>query len=159
MRDLFNLDNKVAVITGGMGQLGQQYAVSLAEFGAKVAIIDKIDSSKKELDEFKKYKSTNIIKIFKADITKRNEVENVLKEILSAWNIPDILINNAAIDSPPDAPASENGPFESYPEESLNKIIDVNIKGTFICCQVINVFEIICLTKTINIVQESSQEW
>lgn len=136
MKDLFDLTDKIAVITGGLGQLGQQYAVSLAEYGAMIAIIDKVDSSKKELENFKKYKLKNIIKIFKADITKKNEIENILKEITSIWNVPDILINNAAIDSPPDAPASENGPFESYPEESLNKIIDVNIKGTFICCQV-----------------------
>ena len=47
------------------------------------------------------------------------------------------MINNAALDSPPDAPESEVGPFEDYPESSYEKVMDVNIKGTFLCCQVV----------------------
>jgi NAD(P)-dependent dehydrogenase (short-subunit alcohol dehydrogenase family) len=53
------------------------------------------------------------------------------------WGIPHALINNAAIDSPPDASAAENGPFEEYPEASWDKVMEVNVKGTFLCCQVI----------------------
>jgi len=45
-------------------------------------------------------------------------------------------VNNAAIDSPPDAPADEVGPFESYPEESFDRVMDVNVKGTVVPCQV-----------------------
>ena len=136
MKDLFDLDNKIAVITGGLGQLGQQFSSALAQYGAKVAIVDITSSPKKMSEEFETYLNKGIIKIFKADITKRDELENVLQEIIKIWDTPDILINNAAIDSPPDAPASENGQFESYPESSFDKIIDINLKGTFICCQV-----------------------
>jgi NAD(P)-dependent dehydrogenase (short-subunit alcohol dehydrogenase family) len=50
--------------------------------------------------------------------------------------VPFGLVNNAALDTPPDAPASENGPFETYPESSFDRVIDVNLKGTFLCCQV-----------------------
>ena len=42
-----------------------------------------------------------------------------------------------ACTSPPDAPAEEVGPFESYPEASFDRVMDVNVKGTFLCCQVV----------------------
>ena len=50
--------------------------------------------------------------------------------------MPHALINAAAIDSPPDAPAGENGPFETYPLESWNRVMDVNVTGLMLCCQV-----------------------
>lgn len=130
MEDLFSLKNKIAVLTGGLGQLGRQYAAALVAYGAKVAIIDVVD---KPADDCLK---NDAIKIFKADITNRTELEKVLKDISAVWGVPNILINNAALDSPPSAPPTENGPFESYPEESLDKIMAVNLKGTFLCCQV-----------------------
>ena len=50
--------------------------------------------------------------------------------------MPHALVNNAAIDSPPDAPADEVGPFEDYPEASFDRVMDVNVKGTLVPCQV-----------------------
>lgn len=136
MKNLFKLDKKVAVITGGLGQLGQQFSIALADYGAKVAILDVVSISKKEDVNFKKYKAAERIKVFMVDITKRKEIEKCLEKINNVWETPQILINNAAVDSPPDTPLEENGPFESYPESSLDEIINVNIKGTFYCCQV-----------------------
>jgi len=49
----------------------------------------------------------------------------------------DLLVNNAALDSPPDAPVEEVGPFETYPEASFDQVMDVNVKGTLLCCQVV----------------------
>jgi NAD(P)-dependent dehydrogenase (short-subunit alcohol dehydrogenase family) len=46
-------------------------------------------------------------------------------------------VNNAALDSPPDAPAEEVGPFETYPESSFDEVMDVNVKGVVLCCQVV----------------------
>ena len=60
-----------------------------------------------------------------------------LRQIEAAWGTPHVLINNAALDSPPGAPAAENGPFETYPVASLDKVIEVNLKGVVLCCQVI----------------------
>jgi NAD(P)-dependent dehydrogenase (short-subunit alcohol dehydrogenase family) len=71
-----------------------------------------------------------------ADITRRADLEAALTTIEKAWDVPFGLVNNAALDTPPDAPASENGPFETYPESSFDRVIDVNLKGTFLCCQV-----------------------
>lgn len=136
MNNLFSLRNKICIVTGGLGQLGQQYSTALASYEARVAIIDVISSPKKTLLEFESFKKRGRIKIWVADITKREELEMVLNQIQKKWGTPDVLINNAGIDSPPNAPASENGPFETYPESSLDKIIAVNLKGTFLCCQV-----------------------
>lgn len=136
MKKLFNLDGRIAVVTGGLGQLGQQYSAVLSEYGAKVAIIDIFDVSKKMTPVFKRHYESGHIKVFKTDITNRPEIEATLGKIAKLWSTPDILINNAGLDSPPNAPATENGPFETYPEKSLDKIINVNIKGTFFCCQV-----------------------
>ncbi len=59
------------------------------------------------------------------------------EEIEAEWGAPHLLVNNAGLDSPPDAPAEEVGPFETYPEASFDAVLDVNVKGAFLCCQVI----------------------
>lgn len=46
-------------------------------------------------------------------------------------------MNAAAIDSPPGAPAQDNGPFEHFPESSWDRVMDVNVKGIMLCCQVV----------------------
>lgn len=135
-KNLFDLAGKIAVVTGGFGQLGQEYSSALVEAGAKVFILDVFDTPKVSGQGFDHYFRDSKIMAKKCDITNREELEEGLKEIKRTWGVPDILINNAALDSPPNAPAKENGPFETYPEESLDKILDVNIKGTFLCCQV-----------------------
>jgi NAD(P)-dependent dehydrogenase (short-subunit alcohol dehydrogenase family) len=138
---LFSLDGKIGVVTGGLGFLGQQFSRELVRSGAKVAILDVSEwpaknSKKQALEGFQNFIEEGRIRVFKADITRRAEIESSLRAISQDWGVPDILINNAAIDSPPDAPASENGPFEDYPENSLDKILEVNLKAPFLCCQV-----------------------
>ncbi len=64
-------------------------------------------------------------------------IEESLREVEAEWGVPHLLVNNAALDSPPDAPAEEVGPFETYPESSFDEVLDVNVKGTFLCCQAI----------------------
>jgi NAD(P)-dependent dehydrogenase (short-subunit alcohol dehydrogenase family) len=77
------------------------------------------------------------LRVLPVDISQRASLEVGLREITSAWGIPDALINNAALDSPPNAPAEENGPFETYPESSWDKVMQVNVKGVMLACQVI----------------------
>jgi 3-oxoacyl-[acyl-carrier protein] reductase len=68
-------------------------------------------------------------------VTDRASIQGALDELVAEWGIPHVLVNNAALDSPPDAPAEEVGPFEDYPEASFDAVMDVNVKGTFLCCQ------------------------
>jgi NAD(P)-dependent dehydrogenase (short-subunit alcohol dehydrogenase family) len=88
----FNLNGKIAVVTGGCGFLGEQHCLALAEIGAKVIALDLATSSKPE--------SFNKLEIFviSCDITDENEVMKVFKGIAEEHKKVDILINNAAID-------------------------------------------------------------
>lgn len=134
MKELFELTDKIAVLTGGLGQLGVQFAITLAKQGAKIAIIDIHTNCKN--NELKSLIHQGKVKLFECNITDKNAVEKCYHKITTDFGIPDILINNAALDSPPNASALENGPFEDYPASSLDNILNVNIKGTFICCQI-----------------------
>jgi NAD(P)-dependent dehydrogenase (short-subunit alcohol dehydrogenase family) len=134
-KDLFTLKDRIIVITGGMGQLGQQYAGALMDYGAKVAIVD-LQIRKANLNDKLARHSESDFMLLRADVTRRSSLEAALREIKRQWDIPHALVNNAALDSPPDAPAEENGPFENYPESSWNDIMNVNVKGVFLCCQV-----------------------
>jgi NAD(P)-dependent dehydrogenase (short-subunit alcohol dehydrogenase family) len=122
---LFDLSGRVAVVTGGLGQLGSVYVAGLAERGMRVAVLDV------ETGDVPDGSSS-----YQADVTKRVELDRALAEIEREWGAPHLLVNNAALDSPPDAPAEEVGPFETYPEASLDEVMDVNVKGVVLCCQV-----------------------
>ncbi|MFH0732479.1 MAG: SDR family oxidoreductase [Candidatus Omnitrophota bacterium] len=134
-KDIFSLKGKIAVVTGGLGQLGVQFSLVLAQRQAKVAIFD--IKTKNIPGVIKKYIDNGKIKCFYADVTKPDSIKGALEKTKSSFGSPDILINNAAIDSAPDAPYEENGPFEEYPESSWDKVMDANLKGVFLCSQII----------------------
>jgi NAD(P)-dependent dehydrogenase (short-subunit alcohol dehydrogenase family) len=117
--DLFSLVGRVAVVTGGEGQLGREIVRGLEERGARVAVFD-LQAER-----------------FRVDVTDRSAIEAATEEVAREWCTPHVLVNAAALDSPPDAPAEEVGPVESYPEASFDEVMDVNVKGTFLCCQVL----------------------
>jgi len=124
--DAFSLDGRVAVVTGGRGQLGAEIARGLVERGARVAIFD-----------VEQLPDHGAIRAFPIDVTDRKAIEEATAEVVDDWGPPHVLVNAAGIDSPPDAPAEEVGPFEDYPVESFDEVMAVNVKGTFLCCQVI----------------------
>lgn len=130
---LFSLKNEIVVLTGGYGLIGAALAKGLAELGAKVAVIELQPDAAKTSALFGGAES---IAVFGADVTKRDQLERALAAIRARWGAPTGLVNNAALDSPPDAPVEENGPFESYPEESWDRVMQVNAKGVFLCAQV-----------------------
>jgi NAD(P)-dependent dehydrogenase (short-subunit alcohol dehydrogenase family) len=117
--DLFSLRDRVAIVTGGAGQIGREIVRALEERGALVAVFDL------EAEQFR------------VDVTDRKAIEQATEQVTRQWGAPHVLVNAAALDSPPDAPPEEVGPVESYPEESFDEVMGVNVKGTFLCCQVI----------------------
>lgn len=134
LEKLFGLTGKVAIITGAAGQLGGEYVRALLKAGASVGAFDTwLENPKGNL---KLIKSKKLV-LVKVDITKKESIKQALKKVLLHLGEPDILINNAALDTPPDASELDTGPFETYPEKSWQQMMDVNLKGMFFCCQVI----------------------
>jgi NAD(P)-dependent dehydrogenase (short-subunit alcohol dehydrogenase family) len=123
---LFDLEGRVAVVTGGMGQLGQVYLAGLAERGMHVASFDVAPGE-----------VPDGVRGYEVDVTDRASVARAVDDVAAEWGVPHVLVNNAGLDSPPDAPAEEVGSFEEYPEAAFDAVMDVNVKGTLLCCQVL----------------------
>lgn len=121
----FCLAGEVVVVTGGMGQLGAHFVEALVAAGAEVAVVDPADGAV----------PAGVLHL-EADVTDRGSLEAALAAVTEAFGAPSGLVNNAALDAPPHAPAEESGPFEHYPESSWDAVMDVNVKGVFLCCQV-----------------------
>jgi NAD(P)-dependent dehydrogenase (short-subunit alcohol dehydrogenase family) len=132
--DKFSLSGRIAIITGASGQLGGEYTKTLLAAGASVAAFDINPGNPKST--IRNIQSNKLITVA-VDITKKDSLQKGLQEVVDRFGDPSILINNAAIDAPPDASEQDTGPFESYSEYAWDSMIDVNLKGTFLCCQVI----------------------
>ena len=130
---LFNVGAEVVLITGVAGQLGSEYAQAFLERGARVVGLDIRTSAGSEALSLK---FPGQYLFCEADVTKKPSLQEALIQIADQFGMPTVLINNAAIDSPPSSPPEENGPFEEYPETSWDKVMDVNMKGMYLCCQV-----------------------
>jgi NAD(P)-dependent dehydrogenase (short-subunit alcohol dehydrogenase family) len=135
-QDLFCIRDRLVVVTGGLGQLGRQYTAALLGHGAKVAILDVVTEHSDMFQEFGEQASSNLL-VIPTDVTRRESIAAALSRVEGQWGVPHALINNAALDSPPHSPAEENGPFETYPESSWDQVMQVNVKGVFLCAQVI----------------------
>lgn len=122
--NLFDLSGKVVVITGGGGRLGGQFARTLVARGARVANLDLAPAT------------IEGALAVACDVTDRATLEDALARITDEFGTPHGLINAAALDSHPDAPAEENGPFEDYPLESWETVMGVNATGVMLACQV-----------------------
>jgi len=129
------LQDSVVFITGGLGQLGRQFTRTLLGQGAKVAVFDLQAPETPDAGHGAEF--ADRLLFLQGSVTSKADLEKALEAVQERWETPHGLVNNAALDSPPGAPAEENGPFETYPEASFDTIMDVNVKGVFLCCQVI----------------------
>ena len=125
--DLFSVKDRIVVVTGGLGQLGRQFSLALLERGARVVVMDVQVDEKKVVERFGDQRENPNLMFVAVDITRRASIEAGLQQVVERWGVPHALINNAALDSPPNAPASENGPFETYPEDSFDRVMEVNV--------------------------------
>jgi NAD(P)-dependent dehydrogenase (short-subunit alcohol dehydrogenase family) len=132
----FDLTGKVAIVTGASGLIGQNHCMALAEAGANVVICDMNESKCNELKAKLPNPEQHLVQVF--DVTKKAEIEKTKVEILLKYDKIDILINNAAMNDMFENPmlAGQQSMFEHYPLEMLQKSMDVNITGVFLCSQV-----------------------
>ncbi|MBJ3774292.1 SDR family oxidoreductase [Acuticoccus mangrovi] len=136
MSDLFSVRGKTIIVTGGLGQLGRSFANHLAGEGAKVAIYSRRPIADDDLAAL--FPSTvDDIRVFEASVTDKAALKAATDELVANWGVPHVLINNAGIDSKPSGPAEQNGPFETYPQEFWDEVIDVNLTGVMLTTQVV----------------------
>tara|TARA_A100001011_G_scaffold399632_1_gene509243 strand:- start:3457 stop:4209 length:753 start_codon:yes stop_codon:yes gene_type:complete len=122
----YNFENRTALITGGAQGFGLDIAKRFLNFGAKVIIWD-IDE--KLLDKTKKDINDTNLSSDIVDVSIYKDVEKATSKILVNSKI-DILINNAGITGP-------TTPLWKYDIELWNKIVEINLFGTFNCCRAI----------------------
>jgi 2-[hydroxy(phenyl)methyl]-succinyl-CoA dehydrogenase BbsD subunit len=121
--------DRVAIVTGSASGIGRQTALRLAERGAAVVIND-IDGDKvrNTVDEFRRngWRVTGVV----SDVSKKAEVENMVKETIDKFGQIDILINNAGLE--------RAGALRKLSESDWDLTIDVNLKGAFLCTQAVH---------------------
>lgn len=136
---LFSVKDKICIVTGGLGQIGKNFVQELYRREAKVAVfarhvpVDKIEAifPAAEYDYDR-------LKFYAVDINKKETIHAALDAMEAVWHdAPDVLVNNAGIDTQPSAPPEVSGPFENFPEEVFREVVDVNLVGTFLCCQAV----------------------
>ena len=124
----FNLDGKVALVTGAANGLGVAFAEAMAEAGADVVCAD-IDAKGLEETVRKIEKIGKKALAFMCDVTKEEDVKNVMKKTEVAFGRLDILFNNAGI-------AEETPkPLHEYTTQEWNRILAVDLQGVFFCAR------------------------
>ena len=135
---LFSVENKICIVTGGLGQIGKNFVEELVTRGAKVAVFSRTVNQKRIDETFPPEKFDHSkLAFYAVDINKKETIEVALDAIEAAWGVPDVLVNNAGIDTQPSAPPEVSGPFEKFPEEVFREVVDVNLVGTFLMCQAV----------------------
>jgi len=122
----FDLKEKVAIVTGGAGGLGCAISLTLADAGADVVIADlNEEEDSKMVDQIKKKKRKSLY--FKIDVTSSKDVNAMSAQVVKEFGSLDIMVNCAGI-------TKRLEPL-NFSEEIFDRIIAVNLKGTFLCAQ------------------------
>jgi len=130
--NLFSLENRVALVTGGRRGIGKAIVLMLAEAGANIVVCDYAD----ENNELAKLtgaveKLGRRCLVLKADVSKSQDVEAMAQKTLDAYGKIDVLVNNAGI-----SPATP--PIPELKETDWDAVIDINLKGTYLCCKAVS---------------------
>lgn len=134
---LFDVSDRVVVITGALGQIGAEFTKAFLERGAKVAAVSRTVDEKRLEQTFGEWASSDSLLGLAADITDKASILTALDKLEIKWSNPDVLINNAGLDTQPSAPPEVSGPFEDFPEEVFREVIEVNLVGTFLITQAV----------------------
>lgn len=122
VKQLFQLDGKIALITGGSRGLGLQMAEALGEMGCKLAIsarkADELAEAKQHLEGLG-YEVLTVVN----DLSKTEQIPALVDEVAQRFGTIDILVNNAG--------ATWSAPAEEYPDEAWHKVLGLNVDSLF----------------------------
>jgi NAD(P)-dependent dehydrogenase (short-subunit alcohol dehydrogenase family) len=125
MNNLFDINSKIALVTGGSRGIGAMIAEGFVKNGVKTYITSRkkedCDKKAKELSKFGQCIS------LPADLTDLNEMDNLVSIIKDKESYLNILVNNAG--------AAWGAPFDDFPENGWDKVMDTNVKSVFFLCQ------------------------
>jgi NAD(P)-dependent dehydrogenase (short-subunit alcohol dehydrogenase family) len=120
------LKGKIAIVTGARRGMGKSHALTLAKAGAKVVVCDiSKQDCQKVVEEIEKAGGEGLA--LKCDVTKKEEVEEMVKKTVERFGKIDILVNNAGI--------CQFIPFLEMSEEDWDRTLDINLKGYFLVAQ------------------------
>ncbi len=123
-----NLKNKVAIVTGARRGIGKAIALELAKKGASVVVSDiNLEEQKQVVEEIKNLGQKALA--IKADVTRKKEINSMIEKTINEFGQIDILVNNAGI--------SGLKQFESMTEKDWDKVLDINLKGVFLCTKTV----------------------
>ena len=124
--ELFDLSNKVSIITGGADGLGRIFATALAEAGSNIVIcsrkLEKCEATAHNLEKL----GVKVLAI-KCDISQEEDIDNIVAKTIKEFQRIDILVNNSG--------RTWGASPEEFKIEDWKKVIDVNINGTFMFSQ------------------------
>ena len=127
-KTLFDLESKVAVVIGGTGVLCGEMAWGLLQAGSRIVLVGR--NEKKADRHFKRWGSfSEEARFFKADVTKRDQLNKIVSTVMKWFGHIDIWINGAAIAPPV--------PYLEITDEQFNSILNVDLKSVHMGCQVI----------------------
>jgi NAD(P)-dependent dehydrogenase (short-subunit alcohol dehydrogenase family) len=122
----FRLDGRVALVTGGGQGIGRAFAHALGEAGAAVAVVDRVATSAEAVVAELTAKGIEALTVV-ADVTQADQVQQMVDTVLRRWGRLTIGVNNAGIAGWFDA--------ETMAEADWDKMMDINLKGVFLCAQ------------------------
>lgn len=132
--ELFGLEGKVAVVTGGTGTLGGGMARGLARAGAKVAVMGRRKERAQEVARGISAEGGEAVAL-PADVLDRESLTRAREELLARWGRVDILLNGAG-GNVPEATLDDDQDVFGLPEEAFREVFDLNLMGTLLPSQV-----------------------
>jgi NAD(P)-dependent dehydrogenase (short-subunit alcohol dehydrogenase family) len=135
-KNLFRLEDKVAIITGAAGLLGLQHALALSDFGATIVLTD-IDQElcEQRASDIQSQSGIKAVAI-QSDVREQSSWRSLLEQTLSRFGRVDILVNNAAFTTQSRS-ANYNASFSDFPLDDWKQILNVNLTGAYLGCQIV----------------------
>jgi NAD(P)-dependent dehydrogenase (short-subunit alcohol dehydrogenase family) len=129
MKDMFKLNGKIAIVTGGAGGIGEALALGLAMHGATVVVSSRNTEAIEKVAKQITAASGNEAMAIASDVTDEASVQRMVDAVVKRYGRVDILVNAMGLNIKRDA-------FE-YPMEDWDRIFAVNVKGTMIACKIV----------------------